>query len=1192
MNSSVDRILEGKFNTGNHSMSFSVPMLEFKVCENDIYEGSFFVYGPDDTFIESEVSVTGLRMKCLVNSFTGNNIEVPFSFDASGLIEGDIYKGEFRVISNQGEYMLPYEVKIEAKNISTELGDIKNLFHFTNLAKTDWNEAVRLFSSKNFINVLGGSEKQYISVYNSLKNSENIDQSVEEFLLYVKKKQPAEFIIENPNIKIENSVNEFIRYIEIVKNGWGYIKLNVSTNCEFIQLDKDVILEGDFDSNTLRLPYSIKESKLHEGRNFGTVILSNAYNNIKINICVIVNSFNKKSNNINKLSKQYIVDLVKYYESYRLRKISTNTWVSYTTEIIDKLSSIEPENIAYELMNIHMLITGERYNEASWRLEQLDRNSSQVLKNDKVIYCYYYYLTTLINRTSEHINDVTSMIERIYDNNISEWRIGWLLLYLSEDAARMPSYRWEKLQKMFLNGSNSPVIYVEACQILTSNPTIMTSLGEFEIQILKYMSRNDALTEGIIDQFIYLLGLSKNYNKSLYILLTKCYEKMPSDDVLKAIVSLLINTDQTDEKAFIWYEKAVEHSLRITRLYEYYMMSIKMDLNVEIPKIVLMYFAFDSNLEPMKNAFLYSYVYQKKDEFPDLYNNYKEAIERFVSFQLLKGANNKYLTYLYRSMISEKMITNDVAKGLLKALFTCVIKPIREGINKIIIYYDYMDREFIYKLNEDNVSYIPLYGTDFKIILEDMESNRYVREEEYEIVKLMVPDKLAGYLVSVVDDILFDLWYCIKNYEINKITVDNLKNMQRIEKNQHVDIEIRKKLRFELLGYYYNNDMMDELDALLNSLEYSDVNIQNVTAIIQYFTQRGLYKKAYEWIVQSAGEKIDAKTIVKIISRILKEGEYADINKEDPILLSFIYKAFRSGKYDETLLRYLIKYIHCTTRELKEIYKAVKDYGMDVTSLEERMLNQQLYTNAYVSGMAEIFADFSKKRKDNRLCMAYISQMCFEYFVNEKVIDDIYIRELQSYIDEDEEIPLVCKLAYTRFYSKDAETLSEKVSRSVLVYLKEIMVKGMYFAYFKDYARTITFMHRFIDKTMIEYRMIPGHKATIHFMIEKSADTKNEYITEDIKDMFYGIGVMQFVLFFGERIQYYVVENDGENEQLTESGTLSSNEMEDRENVSRYTMINDIAIARTLGDYGTMDNLLNEYFMNEYLLDEMFTIAE
>ena len=49
------------------------------------------------------------------------------------LKEGDVIKGNFHIISNQGEYTLPFSVMISHFVLDSSLGSIKNLFHFTNL---------------------------------------------------------------------------------------------------------------------------------------------------------------------------------------------------------------------------------------------------------------------------------------------------------------------------------------------------------------------------------------------------------------------------------------------------------------------------------------------------------------------------------------------------------------------------------------------------------------------------------------------------------------------------------------------------------------------------------------------------------------------------------------------------------------------------------------------------------------------------------------------------------------------------------------------------------------------------------------------------------------------------------------------------------------------------------------------------
>ena len=91
-----------------------------------------------------------------------------------------------------------------------------------------------------------------------------------------------------------------------------------------------------------------------------------------------------------------------------------------------------------------------------------------------------------------------------------------------------------------------------------------------------------------------------------------------------------------------------------------------------------------------------------------------------------------------------------------------------------------------------------------------------------------------------------------------------------------------------------------------------------------------------------------------------------------------------------------------------------------------------------------------------------------------------------------------------------------------------------------------------------------------------------------MKDMFGGVCVKQFILFFGERLQYYITEVTGDREQLTESGTLNRNEAGIDQKENRYNLINDIAMGRNLHDYYTMENLLNQYFEYDYMISEFF----
>ena len=79
-------------------------------------------------------------------------------------------------------------------------------------------------------------------------------------------------------------------------------------------------------------------------------------------------------------------------------------------------------------------------------------------------------------------------------------------------------------------------------------------------------------------------------------------------------------------------------------------------------------------------------------------------------------------------------------------------------------------------------------------------------------------------------------------------------------------------------------------------------------------------------------------------------------------------------------------------------------------------------------------------------------------------------------------------------------------------------------------------------------------------------------------------------MFFGEQLQYYITEEsfEGRSEKLTESGILSKSDIVQDSVESRYSIINDVMIGKTLQDYETVNRLLNEYYRKRFLTTKLF----
>ena len=80
----------------------------------------------------------------------------------------------------------------------------------------------------------------------------------------------------------------------------------------------------------------------------------------------------------------------------------------------------------------------------------------------------------------------------------------------------------------------------------------------------------------------------------------------------------------------------------------------------------------------------------------------------------------------------------------------------------------------------------------------------------------------------------------------------------------------------------------------------------------------------------------------------------------------------------------------------------------------------------------------------------------------------------------------------------------------------------------------------------------------------------------------------EFILFFGEKLQYYITEESSQGEQLTESRSISRSDAGEEGAEGRFSILNDIMIGKTLHDYDTVSDLLMEYFRQDHMVEQIF----
>lgn len=1186
----IDRIREGNFDYENGTLDFSCSKIELTLPKESIYEGSFHIASDPGRLTRGYVVSSDMRMECLTEEFSESNAEIAYRFNGAHSEEGDVIKGSFSVCSSQGEYYLPYVVSIEHTVMESSVGNIKNLFHFTNLAKSSWKEAVDLFYSKEFVNIFTGSDARYLDSYRALSANGGNEQNVEEFLIHIKKKQKVEYFTAKNKIEIarltkdsSDAVTE--TEIEINKNGWGYIALNVECEGDFIFTEKEFISEEDFLGSVYRLPVFVDTSMCHMGANRAKVWLFNSYISFAVDIEVQIGHKNPVVQTA-LIRKKIIAQLMRSYQDFRLKKVSTGAWLKDTGKLVERLAAMDENDIEARLFQAQVLITEERYNEAGWILDHaadlLDNSDEQV----DAMLAYHWYLITLIHPEGEYVKEAAQHIEQLYRRNRGNWRIAWLLLYLSDEYVEKPASKWNLLYRLFLEGCTSPIIYMEALTLVNNNPPLARRLDSFELQVIHYGVKNDALSAEMTEQLLYLCGRRKEYSPVLLRVLRALYEKNKDVRILQEICTLLIKGGKTGPDVCGWYKEGIMAQLRITNIYEYYMMSVDMNTLQEIPDMVLMYFSYQNNLDWERSAYLYHYVIKNKGRLPDLYAAYRAGMEGFAIDQIQKERINRHLAAVYAEVLTEGMINAQTADALSRLLFANQIEITDERIRKIYLYHPDSLLPLEYVVN-DSGNWISIYGNNFTIALEDAYGNRFIDSVDYTLEKLMLPGKFLTRLGAFAEDnVNFNL-YMTEG-------IGGLENLEAVDAERCLDLilsnrisdRLKKELSIRLLEYYYDDDDLRAIDICLDSMDEKILTACDRGIVLKYMIVRGRYDTAYEWMRDYGPYFIEPGMLLKLLDELILRN----MDVEDRVITAAASYVFSKGKYDSCVLEYLVRFYRGMTKHMRDIWRAARAFDVDCYGLCERMLVQMIYTGAFVGEKHEIFQFYVSQGAREDVEEAFLSSCSYDYFVRERVTESSVFEEIRNMYLRGEEVQKICKLAYLKYYAENPQERSEKALQTARPLLKEMLSEKIHLGFFREYREFSELLSDMEDKTLIEYRARPGARARIHYLVVKENGDAGEYLSEYMREVFGGVCFKEFVLFFGEKLQYYIMEEKDGEEQLTESGTLQRNEFSDDAEESRFGLINDMVISKTMQDYDTLDKLLEEYFRREFFNGELFQL--
>lgn len=1180
MRARIGQIAAGRFNGTKPILAFSEETIDLSVIEGRSEAGSFVIESTNQIKICGIVYSTNPRMECLNPHFEGEKVRIRYQFNSKGLTEGDACEGQFVIVCNQIEYSLSFCARITRLYAEASTGAVKSLDDFTRLAASNWDEAYHLFYNRNFLNTIPYDNVYERLTYEGFACARPSGQNMEEFLIGVNKKQPVSISVDKSEEIFMASKEPQSGCFTITKDNWGYTEIRLRTDCEFIKLSKPVLTLDNFIGKTYLYEYIIDASAMHAGRNFGRIYIDGVYQSFTIDITAGVRDDDGSISDIavTKDIKECMVGIMELYTSFRLKRIVTGVWANETISILNHLHALMPDEHMYELMKAQAFIINRQRQEAKWILDDFKHSNPD---KKAPIWGYYLYLMTLLEREPSYVDNMTHEVELIFYENPDSVLLFWVLLFLRDQYFDDSAGKLKDIKYWVLRGCSSPYLYIEAYYLISQDPYLIKELSVFELRILSWAVKEKALTKELAGAIFEAVDLAGGFDNRVYELLTAAYEICPEAEYVGIICSYLIKGHKNDTCFHKWFELGIENKLRLTGLYESYLLTMNDRQISPVPKVIQMYFSFDNKLPYRKLAVLYNNIIAAKETEPEVYHKYRKAMGRFAMDQVQLRHIDDNLAVLYEDMLELGFINEELSAAFSDIIYTHKLIVFDKRIVRAIIYQNEMKEPQIVPVT-DQCAYFELFSNDYVILFEDSRGYRYVKSISYRLQRLMDAEKYLDRCISLSPDRPQYIVSHFKNVrDYSDFTKDDLKLFKPVFYSESFSDSYKAVMGYRILKYCQLHDYEDYVRPFLQSINFDTLQKDARKYLIDMLVSNRLYEKAYDMAMEYGIDMLAAASKVVLCENALKVQHV-----DDDFMVQLAISAFKTGKYSDLVLKYLCENYTGPTDELINLWHAADKFSISSMKLDERILEQGIYTQIEPEKISDIFMEYYKRAGNEKLILAYISLVAHGYLHSGGCKADFIFDIIEKRFIGNRTLNDACQLALLKHFAEKTDiTQAELEIEDTL--LKYYIYNNMYFDFFARLDYRLLEKYFLYDKAFLQYESTPGTHVVLHYSRDEDGE---EFNSEDMVEMYDGIYVKTFVIFFGELIRYYITEEHDNSIEVKESNRLTCNNIPGDNDHSRYNLINEMIISDTLSDETTLKSNIDEYKRLDAATKQLFKL--
>ncbi len=1027
------------------SLFLSEESIAFCMEPGAVQEGSFRIFENRGRKVKGRIYTTHWRMQCRSGSrFQGRQAEISYLFDSTGMEMGDTVKGLFLIVSDAGEYRLPFAVTAQPSYITTPEGKLKNLSAFLSLAQTDLDAAYQAFSHPRFCNTLMGEPDSIV-----------------------------------------------LRYQGLVKNGVNYQAM--------VAFLKSL---GQYREPQETPPLKSQLKKFY------------AQNNI---------DYERRE------QKKNTVELFRLYLKFRSMALPLDQWAKRTKELLEALSGKGKYRRFYKLGLIHVAILQGDQRGSKKMLDEFAESHYDLQRNAEV-YGYYLYLCACLRRSHTFLEQVCQRVRILYGRHPGSGILLWVLQMVDRELLTDDRRRCQMMEQLHNQGVRTPILYIEACMLYRQNPGLVGSLSDYEVQVLTFANRYHLLNRELMERVTKLALRYKSFSVTMYSLLEQCYQANPDTGCIHAICTLLIKGNKIGDEYFKWYEKGVQANLRITRLYDYYLYSMRESMDSPLPEAVLMYFQYNQDLDYQKKAYLFANLTKYRKQYPDLYDTYRQDMIDFVLRQLEKGRVNAHLICLYQEMVSRQYISQKNAYHVADFIFSYRIRSIPRQFTSVVVREPSLKEEITVAVSGGE-AIIPIYTGDACVFFQDAAGGRQWVEKDSRFERWFDRQELlelCGRYCPAHPGIVLE--------QCRKLTEGKDPGWQvtlaRITAENQFSLSYRMELWQQMLDHFYQVYDHDAIEWCLQHVTVQELPARKRSRNTELLLLLGHYEEAFAYISTYGCERIPYKPLIRMCSHMICQKEFT----WDENLVAVCREVFFRGKYDEIMLTYLLEHMDGGTAELQCLWQAGQQFGLDTYQVEKKLIARALITKFIPDRLFDIFESYYRAKGRENLVLGFLTYFAGEAVRRDLQIDSRVYQWIRKELVRGELLNETCRIGWLYGVSQDASLLEGEEDLGSRI-LDELICDGRYFAFYSRLPEALSKGRLFLEQSCLEYKTDPSHRVYLHYRIQ-GQDQTDHFGTEEMEQSFGGIFVKELLLFAGDRLQYYITEQTPQREWVAASGVM------------------------------------------------------